>query len=271
VSAPALPRAKHVTDPLRSRRRWAGSGLLIVVAGWSFAGTGVSPRAVVEGREGAGRLVHGLLRPETSSEFLHIVGGAAVETLQISVAGLVLGAFLGLPLAAVAAGNVGAPPVVRQAARTLAAVLRGVPELLWALVFVATVGLGPAAGVYALALHGAGLLAKLCSEQFEAVPRGPVEAIELTGAGRPAVMLLAIAPQARTGVASLVLYQWECNIRTATVVGFVGAGGIGQALDLSLRLFRYAELSTLVLAVLALILGVDGLSRIVRRRLGDRT
>ena len=90
----------------------------------------------------------------------------------------------------------------------------------------------------------------------------------MTGAGRVGTALLAIVPQARTGLVSLVLYQWECNIRTATVVGFVGAGGIGQALDISLRLFRYAELSTLVLSVLALILAVDGLSRLARRRLG---
>jgi phosphonate transport system permease protein len=209
-----------------------------------------------------------MLHPELSSDFLRIVGGAAVETLQISLAGLLFGVILGLPLAALIAGNIDAPPAVRRSARRFAAVLRGVPELLWALVFVACVGLGPSAGVYALSLHGAGLLAKLCSEQFEAVPRGPVEAIQLTGAGRLAVTLLAVAPQARTGVTSLVLYQWECNIRTATVVGFVDAGGIGQALDLSLRLFRYAELSTLVLAVLPLILGVDGISRVVRRRLG---
>src|SRR5918999_621563 len=149
--------------------------------------------------------------------------------------------------------------------------LRGVPDLLWALLFVATIGPGPAAGALAIALHGGGLLAKLGAEQLEAVNPAPVEAVRLTGAGRFATATLAIVPQARAGLASLTLYQWECNIRTSTVLGFVGAGGIGQELAISLKLFRYEELSTLVIAVLLLMLAVDGLSRVVRRRMGAAT
>lgn len=247
--------------------RWSGASLVLVALLWALAGTDVGVGDLVAGRDGAARLLQGFLRPELASEFLRTVGAAAVETLQISLAGLLLGGVVGLPLAVLIAANVGAPAWVRGGARVVAATLRGVPELLWALVFVATVGLGPAAGVYALGLHGAGLLAKLCSEQLEGVDPAPVEAVRMTGTGRAATALLATVPQARTGLVSLVLYQWECNIRTATVVGFVGAGGIGQALDISLRLFRYAELSTLVIAVLVLILGVDGLSRLVRRHL----
>jgi phosphonate transport system permease protein len=227
---------------------------------------GVVP--LIEERAGAARLLRGFANPDLSPEFLAIVARAAIETMAIAIAGLALSCGIGLPLAVLIAANVDAPRWLRRTARTTGAVLRGIPELLWALVFVAAVGLGPAAGVFAIALHGSGLLAKLCSEQLEAVDPAPVEAVRLTGASRSATALLATIPQARTGLTSLVLYQWECNIRTATVVGFVGAGGIGQALDISLRLFRYDELSTLVLAVLLLILGVDALSRVVRRRLG---
>lgn len=265
-TAPPTPGTPH-----RRLGRWGGAVLVLAAVAWSLAGTGAGIGALVEGRDGAMRLLGGLLSPDLSPGFLGTVAGAAVETVQISLAGLVFGLALGLPLAALIAGNVGAPGAARRVARVVAAALRGVPELLWALLFVATVGLGPAAGAYALGLHGAGLLAKLCSEQLEAVDPAPVEALRLTGAGRTATTLLALVPQARTGLVSLVLYQWECNIRTATVVGFVGAGGIGQALDISLRLFRYPELSTLVLAVLALILGVDVLSRAVRGRLGAVT
>lgn len=254
--------------PRSPLRRWGTGSVVLLAVIWSLRGTEVGVRDLLEGRDGAGRLLGGLLRPDLSPDFLRIVWSAAVETVQISIAGLVLATLVGLPLALLSAGNVAAPRLVRRAATLFAAGLRGIPELLWALLFVAAIGLGPAAGVYAIGLHGAGLLAKLCSEQLEAVPPDPVEALRLTGAPRTVVAGFAIVPQAGPNLASLVLYQWECNIRTATIVGFVGGGGIGQALDISLRLFRYAELSTWVLTVLALIVAVDTLSRVVRRRMG---
>jgi phosphonate transport system permease protein len=244
------------------------AALLALGLGWSFQQTGASPTTLLAGRDGAASLLHGFLHPSVERAFLADVGAALVETVQISLAGLALAAVLGLPLAVLLSRNVDAPAVLRGAARLGAAMLRGVPDVLWALLFVAAVGPGPAAGVLALAVHGAGLLAKLCAEQLEAVDPAPVEAVRMTGAGRAATAALAIAPQAGAGLASLLLYQWECNLRTSTVLGFVGAGGIGQALAISLRLFRYDELSTLVAAVIALILVVDLLSRLLRRRLG---
>jgi phosphonate transport system permease protein len=175
---------------------------------------------------------------------------------------------LATPLSLVLAGNVGAWAPVRVAGRATAAVLRGVPDLVWALLLVATIGPGPAAGTLAMALHGAGMLAKLSAEQFEAVNPAPVEALRLAGAGRLGVAALGIVPQARAGLASVGLYQFECNIRASALLGFVGAGGLGQELAISLRLFRYDEVSTLVLAVLVLMLLVDAVSRRVRRAVG---
>src|SRR6266511_645397 len=215
-----------------------------------------------------GRLLGGLFPPEVTGELLARVATAMLETVQISFAALLLGALLGLPMAVLIAGNVGAPGWLASAARVTAAGLRGVPELLWALLFVATVGLGPAAGAYAIGVHAAGMIAKLCSEQLEAVNPAPVDALQVTGASHLATTALAIVPQARNGLASLLLYQWECNIRSSAVVGFVGAGGIGQALGIALRLFRYRELATLLAAVLVLVLSVDRLSRLLRRRMG---
>lgn len=253
---------------LRRGGRWSVSTLVILAMWWSVTATGIGPTGLLDGRAGGARLVRAFLRPDLSPDLLRVVIAATVETLHISIAGLLIAVILGLPLAAMIAGNLQLPSAVQRAAILVAASLRGVPELLWALVFVAMVGLGPAAGVYAIGIHGAGLLAKLASEQLEAVDPAPVEAVRMVGAGRIATSALAIVPQARPGLASLILYLWECNIRTATVVGFVGAGGIGAALDIALRLFRYQELSTLVLAVLGLILAVDGLSRAVRGRVG---
>ncbi|WP_279490226.1 phosphonate ABC transporter, permease protein PhnE [Actinomadura sp. KC216] len=263
--SPPPPRTRH-----RRFRWWAGL-LTVVAVVWSLRGTDVGLGSLVQGREGAARLLTGLVPPDLSEPMLRMVAQAAFETLQISIAALFLGALMGLPLAVLIAGNVRGPRWLSSSARVTAAFLRGVPELLWALLFVATVGLGPAAGVYAVSLHAAGLLAKLCSEQLEAVDPAPVEAMRLTGASRHATMLLAILPQARNGIVSILLYQWECNIRSSAIIGFVGAGGIGQALGISLRLFRYEELATLLVAVLILILGVDRISRGLRSRMGAAT
>ncbi|MEV0428273.1 phosphonate ABC transporter, permease protein PhnE [Micromonospora sp. NPDC050495] len=267
-----IPTRTAPEPPDRRRRRRPTRSLLAAAAAaavlWSLLNTDVGVASLVRGRAGAARLLRGMFPPELDHELLSRVVTAVVETLQISVAALFLGAVLGLPLAVLMAANVQTARWLSAGARAVATVLRAVPELLWALLFVATVGLGPAAGVYAISLHAAGLLAKLCSEQLEAVDPGPVEAMRLTGATRTATALFSIFPQARANVASQLLYQWECNIRSSVVIGFVGAGGIGQALGIAMNLFRYQQMATLMVAVVVLVVGVDRLSRAVRGRLG---
>ncbi|GAA3119590.1 phosphonate ABC transporter, permease protein PhnE [Planomonospora alba] len=248
--------------------RWILAVMVVSAVLWSFAGTGVGPASLIAGRAGAAQMIAGLFPPDLDAELLGRVATAMVETLQISVAALVLGSVIGLPLAVAMAGNVQAPRWLAAAARGIATMLRSVHELLWALLFVAAVGLGPAAGVYAIALHSAGVMAKLCSEQLEAVDPAPVEAMRLTGGSRLTTALLAVIPQGRAHLASQVLYQWECNIRSSVVIGFVGAGGIGQALGVALHLFRYQELATLVASVVILVIGVDRMSKVLRSRLG---
>jgi phosphonate transport system permease protein len=213
-------------------------------------------------------MVSGLLPPDVSPELLGRLGTASLETAQISIASLILGTVLGLPLALLIAGNIEAPRWSSALARIAATTLRSVHELLWALIFVATVGLGPTAGVYAISVHSAGVIAKLCSEQLEAVDPAPVEAMRLTGGSRLVCALLGVVPQARANVTSQLLYQWECNVRSSIVVGFVGAGGIGEALGIALRLFRYQELATLICAVLVIVAAVDQISRVVRAHVG---
>lgn len=268
LPAPGGPAAGVRSRAKRPRAGWVWTALVALGVAWSLSGSGLRLSTLIEGREGALRLLQGLLRPDLSVTFLGEVAILIGETVQVSVAGLLLAVAIAAPLAVALAGNVQAPVLLRSLARVLAAALRGVPELLWALLFVAAVGPGPAAGTLALAVHAGGMLAKLYAEQLEGVDPAPVEAVRLAGAPRLATLALAILPQARNGVTSLLLYQWECNIRCSVVLGFVGAGGIGQALTISLKLFEYRQLSTLVLAVLALILAVDGVSRLVRRRLG---
>ena len=250
----------------RSAGRWGGSAGLLLVVLWALHGAQIGRLADLDVR--GVQALSGVLRPELSLPVLREVGAQAVETLQIAVAGLLLSVLGAAPLALVASGSARAARPLRAAARGLAAVLRGVPELVYAMVLVTVVGLGPVAGTCAVAVHGAGLLAKLWAEQLESVDARPVEAARLSGASRSAVLALAVLPLARPGLLSLLLYQLECNVRTATVLGIVGAGGLGQAIDLSLRLFDYGRLATLVVAVLVLVLGVDAVSRQLRARWG---
>lgn len=257
--------ATHPGGRRRLRRliRWA---VICAVIVWSAQGIGLTLSALTEGKRGAVLLISGLVDPDLSREWLKVCLTATVETIQIAVVGLLLAALLAAPLALALASNVGAPRPLREGARAVAAFLRGVPDLLWALLLVAALGPGPSAGAIAIGIHGAGTLAKLWAEQLESVDPAPVEAMTLMGAGGVATAGLAIVPLARGGIISLLLYQAECNIRSSTVLGFVGAGGIGQELAISLKLFRYEQLSTLVLAVLLLMLATDLISRIWRRR-----
>lgn len=179
-----------------------------------------------------------------------------------------LSVVLASPLALLMPGTRRAARPVGALCRALAALLAGVPELVYVLVFVRSSG--PLAGACALAVHGVGQLAKLWSEQLEAVDGRPVEALRLTGAGRGCGAGLGVLPQARAGLLSLLLYQLKCDIRSATVLGIVGAVGLGQAIELSLRLFDHAKLGTLVAAVLVLVLVVDALSRRLRGQWGPK-
>lgn len=204
------PPGDHVHAAVRHRRsrtRWLVLVIAVAAVVWSLRETGVSISSLVGGWNNAQRILAGLFPPQTDGELLRSVGIAVLETLQISIAALFFGTIMGLFLALLMAGNIRAPRWISLPARWIATVFRSVPELLWALVFVAAVGLGPAAGVYAISLHAAGLLAKLVSEQLEAVDPAPVEAVRMTGATRLATAVLAIIPQARNNIASLVLYQ----------------------------------------------------------------
>ena len=272
-------------DQLRPRRRTAGltwSAVLALLVGWSLRGAGFNagffsnPLAQRQTR----RFIDGFLHPDLSRSYLAEVARSAIITVQISFAGLAVGVIIGVPLSFLAASNLainrtpGLPRWRRvlglapyHLSRNLLNLLRAVPELVWALVFITAVGLGPFAGALAIGVHSAGLLGKLWAEQMEAVDDGPVEAIRLLGARRTSLGLLAVLPQARQNHLSLTLYQWECNVRAAAIVGFVGAGGIGQDLDVSIRLFLYSQTSVLIGTILVLVVGADALSAVVRRTL----
>ncbi|RJG13389.1 phosphonate ABC transporter, permease protein PhnE [Pseudomonas cavernicola] len=204
------------------------------------------------------------LEPDLSGEHLSAIARGALETLAMSALGTLLAALLGLFLALPAAKRFGWP--AQSAARLLLNALRAIPELVWAALMVLAAGLGPNAGTLALALHTSGVLGRLFAEALENAPPGPAEAIRLNGGSQVAAFCYGTLPGVWPQLLAYTLYRWENNIRMASVLGFVGAGGLGQMLYMSLSLFQEAQASTVILAMLLLVLGVDALSSWGRQR-----
>ncbi|HLI12914.1 MAG TPA: phosphonate ABC transporter, permease protein PhnE [Alphaproteobacteria bacterium] len=190
-----------------------------------------------------------------------------IETVFIAVAGTALAAALAIPLALASARNM-VPVPVASAVRALLETLRAVPEVIWGLILVTLIGVGPIAGVFALGIHSAGVLGKLYAESCENVRLAPVQAIESTGAGRLAVAFFGIVPLASGAMAVHTLFRLEWNLRAATVVGMIGAGGIGQALYNAQQLFFYDQMMAYVLITWAMVMLSDALSARTRRHFG---
>jgi phosphonate transport system permease protein len=190
----------------------------------------------------------------------------ALKTVEIALLGTAAAAVLALPLGVISARNVAAPGVFYPA-RAILNFFRSVDTLVYALIFVAAVGLGPLPGVLAVVAYTTTSLAKLYSEAIEGIDRGPVDAITATGATRLQILRFGVLPQVLPLFLSYVLYRLETNIRAATVLGFVGAGGIGFYLQTYLRMIDYPAASTVILVTVAMVMVVDALSSKLRERL----
>ncbi len=211
-----------------------------------------------------GQYAQGFLAPDLSADHLAAIGHAALETLAMSAIGTLLAALIGLLLALPACGRFGL--VAQAASRLLLNALRAIPELVWAALMVLAAGLGPNAGTLALALHTAGVLGRLFAEALENTPAEPSEALRMAGSGRIAAFCYGTLPAIWPQLIAYSLYRWENNIRMASVLGFVGAGGLGQMLYMSLSLFQEAQASTVIIAMLLMVLAVDALSGWARQR-----
>lgn len=184
----------------------------------------------------------------------------------MSVAGTAVAVLLSFPLAFLAAGNTSPHPIVFQCARTLLNALRSVPELIMGIVFVAAVGFGALPGVLALGLHSVGMVGKFFAEAIEHVDEAPVEATRATGATPLQVLYHAVLPQVLPQFADVAIYRWEYNFRASTVMGMVGAGGIGFELMGALRILQYREVCAIMLVILAMVTIVDWFSGQLRRK-----
>lgn len=223
------------------------------------------------------RFLAGFVPPRLDAEFLQLVARETWRTVAIATAGLALALLLALPLTLLSvrtlsisglAGRMApAPAALRFALRALLVVMRSVPELIWALVFVRVVGLGVTAGVLAIALTYAGMLGKVYAEILESGEAHPTETLLRNGAGRIQAFFYGLLPQNAAELTSYTVYRWECAIRSSAVLGFVGAGGLGQQMDTSLKMFNGAEVSTMLLVFVLLVAATDRLSAWLRRAL----
>jgi phosphonate transport system permease protein len=240
--------------------------LLLAAVFASFAWLGIDLGALVSGDSLSqmGRYAARFLQPDLSAPHLAAIGQGALETLAMSALGTLLAALLGLLLALPASGRFGL--AAQGASRLVLNALRAVPELVWAALMVLAAGLGPNAGTLALALHTAGVLGRLFAEALENTPPDPAEAVRLAGGGRIAAFCYGTLPSVWPQLVAYMLYRWENNIRMASVLGFVGAGGLGQMLYMSLSLFQEAQAASVILAMLALVLAVDATSGWMRQR-----
>jgi phosphonate transport system permease protein len=207
---------------------------------------------------------HGFLRPDFT-DWRNYVGQMWL-TVQIALWGTFLAILIAIPFGLACSRNI-APRWLQQPMRILMNILRSVPDLVIGTVFIVAVGLGPFAGVMALALNTGGVLAKLFSEGVESIDPRPVEGIKATGAARLHEIVWGVIPQVAPLWTSYALYRFESNARSATVLGLIGAGGIGQLLFDSLNSFNYRATATIVLVIIAAVSLIDLLSQAIRKRL----
>lgn len=201
--------------------------------------------------------------PDLSHPFLQKIGIGILETLAISALATLIAASVSIVLALPMSGRYGA--WAQSLTRFLCNFLRSVPELVWAALMVLAVGLGPFAGTLALALHTTGVLSRLFGESLENLSPTASEALKHSGASRISSFLYGTLPGIAPQLLSYSLYRWEMNIRMATVLGFVGAGGLGQMLYYELSLLREPQAATVIIAMLGLIIVVDNISNKLRR------
>ncbi|MSQ28459.1 MAG: phosphonate ABC transporter, permease protein PhnE [Dehalococcoidia bacterium] len=194
---------------------------------------------------------------------LERVSWALLETLQIAYVGTALGAVLALPMAFLATGTLFGPRVTAPTRFALAFV-RTIPALLWGIVFVVAVGLGPAAGALGIGLYTLGYLGKLFYEIFEGVDPEVLEAVRGVGCNRLQLARFAVLPEAANGVLAQLLFMFEYNVRASSIMGFVGAGGVGYYMLGYIQLLRYDALMTAILVTLVVVLFIDWLSRRIR-------
>lgn len=278
ASAAAPPRAPDRDPAWWGRVFWSGAALVLcwplLVATEFRPWTLFDPRSL----QVTGQFLASFLPPAHSAEFLAMVARETWRTVAMATAGLTLALLVAVPatllstrvlsISALAGPMARGPFWLRQAVRWVLIVLRSVPELVWALVFVRVVGLGPTAGVLAIALTYGGMLGKVYGEILESGETHAAQTLLRNGSSRLQAFFFGLLPQNAAELTSYTVYRWECAIRSSVVLGFVGAGGLGQQLDSSMKMFAGGEVLSMLAVFVALVALADRASAALRRALG---
>ncbi|MBW1638645.1 phosphonate ABC transporter, permease protein PhnE [Microbacterium resistens] len=277
VDAPARPARTAATalDPAERRRLESafrvprtrfllGLPVALLVLIWSFQGAGFDFVKLGDGAVNMGEFLSRLFPPDFSK--IGTILSLLLETFQMAVVGTVLGAVLSLVVAFGAASNI-APRWLYYPTRWVMNIIRSVPDLVFALMFVSAVGLGPFAGILAMTLGSLGSIGKIFAEAMEQVDRGPVTAMQAVGASKRQVIQYGVLPQAAPLLTSYTLLLFEGNVRGATILGLVGAGGIGLELTTAMRMYDYGHLSAIIICIIVLVTLIDQGSALIRRRI----
>lgn len=257
---------------------WTGAALVLL---WPLlVATEFKPWVLVErdNLKVSAQFLGSFWPPAHGAEFLAMVARETWRTVAIATAGITLALIVAVPLTLLStrvlsvsalSGRMARGPFwLRQLVRWTLIVLRSIPELVWALVFVRVVGLGPTAGVLAIALTYGGMLGKVYGEILESGETHATETLLRNGAGRLQAFFYGLLPTNAAELTSYTVYRWECAIRSSVVLGFVGAGGLGQQLDNSMKMFNGGEVATMLLMFIALVALADRISAWLRRTLG---
>jgi phosphonate transport system permease protein len=248
----------------RNRALMRGAIVVVIVAGSFFLVGLFDLERLANGVPSGINLISQMLPPDFSKAGTWIV--PLFDTLAMSIAATAIAVSLALPLALLAANNTTPHPIAYQLARLLLNGLRAVPELIMGIILVAAVGFGALPGALAVGLHSIGMVGKFFAEYIEHVHPAPIEAARAAGANEIQVMYHSILPQVLPQMIDLSLYRWEYNFRASTVMGAVGAGGIGFELIGALRILSYQEVSAILLVILVMVTLVDGFSGYLRKR-----
>jgi phosphonate transport system permease protein len=250
-------------QPSRAGRSLIGAVALALVFGWAARVIELRPLELARDVGNIGVFLRGYLNPS----FAHLgeYGWQCVVTVCIALWGTLLAIVIAIPLGLLGARNLAPHPIVYFAARRVMDVLRAVNEFVFALMFVTAVGLGPFAGMLALGIHTGGVLGKLLSETVEAIDPGQVEGVAATGAAGLHLVSFGVVPQVLPNFLSYVLLRFESDIRSASVIGMVGGGGIGFYLWDTIRAFNDREAATVILLIVTMVMCVDVVSARIRR------
>lgn len=258
--------------------RFALTALVILLLWPGFRLTEFDPGLLFDARnrEIMGKFISTFFPLATSAEFLQLIWKSTLETLAIATAGMTLALLIAVPLSlmvtrSLSISRIGpgrgflAGRLLRLPARFILMFFRSIPEIVWALLFVRAVGLGPAAGVLAIGVTYGGMLGKVYSEILESGDTRPTTALLETGGGRITAFFYGMWPVALPEVVSYTVYRWECAVRASVIMGFVGAGGLGQQMELSMRMLNGGEVSLILLVFLLLVVFADAVSAFLRR------